>query len=87
MLVLPMYISKKYLKKLGKHLWRGLFCESYGLKQQQKSITINFTKVLFTAWTYKKARTAITKENLCFKQLQFNYINSQKKQTEITFLD
>ena len=26
-----MYISKKYSKKLGKHLRRGLFCESCGI--------------------------------------------------------
>ena len=30
-LVLPMYISKKYLKELRKHLWRGLFSESCGI--------------------------------------------------------
>ena len=39
--------------------------------------------MLFTALKYKKALTAILKENLRFKQLQLNYINSQKKQTEI----
>ena len=26
-----MYISKKYLKELRKHLWRGLFSESCGI--------------------------------------------------------
>ena len=39
--------------------------------------------MLFTALKYKKALTAILKENLRFKQLQLNYINSQKKQIEI----
>ena len=48
---------------------------------------INFTKVLFTAWKCKKALMAILKENLRLKQLRLNYINSQKKQTEIIFLD
>ena len=38
--------------------------------------------MLFTTLQYKKALTAILKENLCFNQLQLNYINSQKKQTE-----
>ena len=40
------------------------------------------TKVLFTALKYKKAPMANLKENLSFKQLRLNYINSQKKQTE-----
>ena len=39
-------------------------------------------KVLFTTLKYKKALIAILKENLRFKQLRLNYINSQKKQTE-----
>ena len=87
-----MYISKKYSKKLGKHLWRGLCCESCGityhrlLHVQQRPFTKNF-KVLFTALKYKKALTAILKENLRFKQLRLNYINSQKEQTEIIFRD
>ena len=38
--------------------------------------------MLFTALKYKKALTVILKENLRFKQLRLNYINSQKKQTE-----
>ena len=38
--------------------------------------------MLFTALKHKKALTAILKENLRFKQLRLNYINSQKKQTE-----
>ena len=38
--------------------------------------------MLFTALRYEKALTAILKENLRFKQLQLNYIGSQKKQTE-----
>ena len=38
--------------------------------------------MLFTTLKYKKALTAILKENLRFKQLRLNYINSQKKQTE-----
>ena len=37
--------------------------------------------MLFTVLEYKKALTAILKENLRFKQLGLNYINSQKKQT------
>ena len=49
---------------------------------QQRPFTRNLTKVLFTALKYKKALTAILKENLRFKQLRLNYINSQKKQTE-----
>ena len=38
--------------------------------------------MLFITLKYKKALTAILKENLRFKQLRLNYINSQKKQTE-----
>ena len=38
--------------------------------------------MLFTTLKYKKALTAILKENLRFKQLRLNYINNQKKQTE-----
>ena len=40
------------------------------------------TKVSFISFKYKKALTAILKENLRFKQLRLNYINSQKKQIE-----
>ena len=36
--------------------------------------------MLFTTLKYKKALTAILKENLRFKQLRLNY--NQKKQTE-----
>ena len=43
--------------------------------------------MLLTALKYKKALTAILKENLRFKQLRFDYINSQKKKREIIFLD
>ena len=39
-------------------------------------------KVLFTALKYKKALTAIFKENLRFQPLQMNYKNSQKRLTE-----
>ena len=49
---------------------------------QQRPFTRNLTKVLFTALKYKKALTSILKENLHFKQLRLNYINSQKKQIE-----
>ena len=38
--------------------------------------------MLFTTLKYKKALTAILKENWCFKQLRLNYINNQKQQTE-----
>ena len=38
--------------------------------------------MLFATLKYKKALTAILKENLRFKQLLLNYINRQKKQTE-----
>ena len=38
--------------------------------------------MLFTTLKYKKALTAILKENLRFTQLPLNYINSQKKQTD-----
>ena len=38
--------------------------------------------MVFTTLKYKTAPTAILKENLRFSQLQLNYINSQKKQTE-----
>ena len=38
--------------------------------------------MLLTTLKYKKALTAILKENLSFKQLLLNYINSQKKQTK-----
>ena len=37
--------------------------------------------MLVTTVKYKKALTTILKENLRFKQLRLNYINSQKKQT------
>ena len=49
---------------------------------QQRSFTRNLILVLFTALKYKKALTMILKENLDFKQLQFKYIKSKKKQTE-----
>ena len=39
-----------------------------------------FCKVLFATLKYKKALTKIMMENLCFKQLQLNYLNNQKKQ-------
>ena len=39
-------------------------------------------QVLFTTLKYKKALTAILKENMRFEQLRLNYIKSQKKQTE-----
>ena len=48
---------------------------------QQRPFTRNLTKVLFTVLKYKKAPTEILKENVRFKQLRLNYINSQKKQT------
>ena len=51
---------------------------------QQRSFTSNLTKVLFTALKYKKALTAILKENLRFKQLRLNYINNQRKQAKET---
>ena len=41
-----------------------------------------FHGLKITNWKYKKALTAILKENLRFKQLLLNYINNQKKQTE-----
>ena len=54
----------------------------YKCNVEKKPFTRNLTRVLFTALKYKKALTAILKENLHFKQLWLNYINSQKKQTE-----
>ena len=44
------------------------------------TFTRNLSKVLFTALKYKKALTAILKENLRFKKLRQIYIGSQKKQ-------
>ena len=37
-----MYMSKKYLQKLEKHLWRGLFCESCGITYH--SLPLQFDK-------------------------------------------
>ena len=73
MLIIIIYF-KMYSEKLEKHLWRGLLGES--------PFTRNMTKVLFTVLKYKKAPMANLKKNLRFKQLRWNYINSQKKQTE-----
>ena len=53
------------------------YCE-----KQQKSLARNLTKLWFTTLKYQKAPTAISKENLRFKQFPLNCINSQKKQTE-----
>ena len=58
-----MYISKKYSKKLEKHLWRALFCKSFGITYHSlpdvKYDTRNLTKVLFTTLNYKKKRDNI----------------------------
>ena len=89
-----MSISKKYSKKLGKLLWRGLFSESCGITYHRflnvkynKGPLLEIIQRCFTALKYKKALTALLKENLHSKQLRLNYINSQKRQTEIIFLD
>ena len=54
----------------------------YKCNVEKKPFTRNLTRVLFTALKYKKALTAILKENLHFKQLWLNYINSQKQSKE-----
>ena len=70
-----MYISKKNSKK-------NICGVVYFVKVVRLHTTDYLmwnTKVSFTALKYKKALVAILKENLRFKQLQLNYINSQKK--------
>ena len=77
-----------YSKNLEKCLWCGLFCESCGityhslLNVKYKKGPRNLTQVLFAALKYKKALTVMLKENLRFKELRLNYINSQKKRPE-----
>ena len=65
-----MYISKKYSEKLEKHLWRALFCKSFGITYHSlsdvKYDTRNLTKVLFTTLNYKKKRDNI-KGNYAFQ--------------------
>ena len=60
----------------------GLHATDYLMEIQQRPFTRNLMKVLFTVSKYKKALTEILKENVRFRQLRLNYINSQKKQTE-----
>ena len=51
-----MYMSKKYLQKLEKHLWRGLFCESFGITYHSlRWFVKNLTKVFHVALKYKKS--------------------------------
>ena len=84
-----LFISQKILEKCRKTsvawsiLWKSwdYIPQITQCEIQQRSFTRNFTKVLFTALKYKKALTAILKENLRYKQLRLNYKNSQKKQT------
>ena len=85
-----MYIFKKYFKKLEKHLWRGLFCESCEIHTTDY-LMWNTTKVLYYKFdegviynTKIWKSTELLKENLRFKQLQLNYISNQKKQTKRT---
>ena len=47
---------------------------------QQRCFTGDLTKVLFAALKDKKALTTIMKENLRFKQLQLNYLNTLQKE-------
>ena len=58
----------------------GLHTQLTSCEIQQRSFTTNLTKVLHTVLKYKKPLTAILRENLSFKQLRLNYINSLKKQ-------
>ena len=79
------------MKKLGKHLWQGLFCENWGItglsSLEVKSNTDtakHLTKVLTVALKDKKSSHSNMKESLHFKQLCLNYIKCQGKALKIS---
>ena len=82
-----MYISKTYSKKLGKHMWCGLFCDSCGItchrllnKKYNKGLTRNSTKVLFTALKYKKSSHGDIKGKSAFQTIAIE-LHKQPKGT------
>ena len=75
-------MSKKYLEKLEKHLWPGLFSKScgityYSLLKVKPNIDA-LLEMLLAALKYSKSSHDHNNLNLHFKQLRFNY-NKQTK--------
>ena len=77
------------LRKLEKHLRRGLFCESCETTSHSllkvkldTHFARNLPKVLITAIKDDKSSHEAKKENLHFKQSRLNYINNQKQKQQ-----
>ena len=79
------------MKKLGKHLWQGLFCENCGITghsllevKSNTDTAKHLTKVLTVPLKDKKSSRNNMKESLHFKQSRLNYIKCQEKALKIS---
>ena len=77
----PVYL-KKFWKKLNKHLWRGLFCESCTITHHSLlKMNHNLLEIWGRYWLKYEKINKLRKiwKNSCFKLKKMNYINCQNK--------
>ena len=73
---------KKYWKKLDKHLWRGLFCESCTITHHSLlKMNHNLLEIWGRYWLKYEKINKLRKiwKDSCFKLKKMNYINCQNK--------